>query len=96
MSRGDIRAIILGEASLVGVIGGAIGVGLGIAACLLTDLFVVKVLPDFPFKPDTFFTYPTWLFFGAVLFAVAFCVLGAFFPARRAAAMDPAAALTGR
>lgn len=95
-SRADIRAIILGEAAFVGVIGGTMGMGLGIGACLLMDFLVVKVLPDFPFKPDSFFTYPTWLFFGAILFAVAFCVLGAFFPARRAAAMDPSAALTGR
>jgi hypothetical protein len=95
-SRADIRAIILGEAAFVGVLGGAAGMGLGVAACLLMDLFVVKVLPDFPFKPDSFFAYPTWLFFGAILFAVAFCTLGAFFPARRAAAMDPSAALTGR
>jgi putative ABC transport system permease protein len=95
-SRTDIRAIVLGEAAFVGVVGGAVGMGLGIGACLLMDFFVVKVLPDFPFKPDTFFTYPIWLFFGAILFAVAFCVLGAFFPARRAAVMDPSAALTGR
>jgi len=95
-SRADIRAIILGEAGFVGVIGGALGMGLGIAGCLIMDFFVVKVLPDFPFKPDSFFAYPTWLFFGAILFAVAFCVLGAYFPARRAAAMDPSAALTGR
>jgi hypothetical protein len=95
-SRTDIRAIILGEATFVGVVGGTLGMGLGVAACLLLDLFVVKVLPDFPFKPDSFFAYPAWLFYGSVLFAVAFCILGAFFPARRAAAMDPSAALTGR
>jgi hypothetical protein len=95
-TRADIRSIILGEASFVGVTGGALGIGLGMLACLVVDLLVAKVLPDFPFKPDSFFVYPPWLFFGAILFAVAFCTLGAFFPARRAAALDPASTLTGR
>jgi ABC-type antimicrobial peptide transport system permease subunit len=95
-TRADIRSIILGEASFVGILGGALGVGLGMAACLIVDLVVARVLPDFPFKPDSFFAYPIWLFFGAILFAMAFCTLGAFFPARRAAWMDPASTLTGR
>jgi len=95
-TRGDIRSIILGEASFVGITGGALGVGLGMAACLIVDLLVARVLPDFPFKPDSFFAYPMWLFFGAILFAVTFCTLGAFFPARRAASLDPASTLTGR
>jgi ABC-type antimicrobial peptide transport system permease subunit len=95
-TRTDIRSIILGEASFIGAIGGALGVGLGLAACLLVDVLVVNLLPDFPFKPESFFGYPLWLFFGAILFAIAFCVLGAFIPANRAAALDPAACLTGR
>jgi putative ABC transport system permease protein len=95
-TRADIRRIILGEASFVGVVGGILGTGLGILICFLVDLVVAKFLPDFPFKPETFFTYPIWLFFGAISFAVCFCVLGAFFPAHRAASLDPASTLTGR
>ncbi len=95
-TRADIRSIILGEASFVGILGGTLGVGLGLAACLIVDLLVARVLPDFPFKPDSFFTYPLWLFIGAILFAVAFCMLGAFFPARRAASLDPASTRPGR
>ena len=95
-TRSDVRRIILGEATLVGVVGGGLGLGLGLAACLLADLLMAGVLPDFPFKPASFFSYPIWLFFGAIGFAVLFCWLGAIFPAVRAARLDPASALTGR
>jgi ABC-type lipoprotein release transport system permease subunit len=94
-TRSDVRRIILGEATVIGAIGGALGAGLGVGACLLADWIMARVLPDFPFKPDSFFTYPWWLFAGALAFGVFFCWLGAIFPAQRAARMDPVAALTG-
>lgn len=95
-SRSDIRKIILGEASFLGVVGGLLGLGLGLGACYLADLLMIRMLPDFPFKPESFFSYPLWLFFSAVVFAVLFCWLGAILPAQRASGMDPASALTGR
>ena len=95
-TRRDVRTMILGEATIIGIIGGGLGIGLGVLACLVADLLIAGALPDFPFKPDTFFVYPSWLFPGAVGFAVLFCWLGAIFPAQRAARMDPATALTGR
>ena len=95
-SRADIRRVILGEASFVGLVGGIAGMSLGWAGCLIADLMVASFLPDFPFKPESFFVYSPWLFVGAVGFAVFFCTAGAFFPAYRAAAIDPARALTGR
>ncbi len=95
-SRADIRRVILGEASFVGLVGSIAGTGLGWAGCLIADLVVAGFLPDFPFKPESFFVYSAWLFVGAVGFAIFFCTVGAFFPAYRAAAIDPARALTGR
>jgi hypothetical protein len=95
-TRGDTRAIILGEASVVGVLGGVAGILLGWCACLVMDGLVARVLPDFPFKPGSFFSYPPWIFFGGILLAVAFCWLGAIFPAQRAARLDPASTLSGR
>ncbi|MCX6561333.1 MAG: ABC transporter permease [Candidatus Aminicenantes bacterium] len=95
-SRTDIRTMIQGEAAVIGIVGGLVGVFLGTAACLLTDLLAGRLLPKFPFKPDHFFAYPWWMFAGGVALALVFCLLGAFAPANRAARLDPSRALTGR
>ncbi|OGD25253.1 MAG: hypothetical protein A2Y56_02760 [Candidatus Aminicenantes bacterium RBG_13_63_10] len=95
-TRRDVRAMILGEAALVGALGGVAGAALGAAACAAVDWLAVKLLPEFPFKPDHFFSYPWWMLAGGVIVAVLFCVAGAFPPSRRAAALDPASTLTGR
>ena len=42
-------------------------------------------LPDFPYKPDTFFSFPLWLILIVIPFATLFCILGAYLPARKAA-----------
>jgi ABC-type antimicrobial peptide transport system permease subunit len=85
--------LILGEATLIGLFGGGLGALAGWGATRAADLLGDK-LPDFPYKPETFFAFPTWLWGAAVGFAVLFCVLGAFFPANAAARMQPAEALT--
>lgn len=95
-SRGDVRNLILTEASAIGMAAGTAGLLLGALACLLSDALLSRFLPDFPFKPESFFAFPGWIFPGALLFALIFCWLGALVPARRAAALDPAATLTGR
>jgi putative ABC transport system permease protein len=94
--RGDIRLIILGEASCVGLLAGTLGVGLAYAASLLFDWVSAQYLPDFPYKPETYFQFGFELVALALAFAAGFCVFGAWLPARRAARMDPAAVLTGR
>jgi putative ABC transport system permease protein len=95
-SRRDIRALILGEAGLVGAAGGLAGLALGAGLCFLVNALAVRLLPDFPFKPRQFFGYPAWLFGSGLVLAVVFCLAGAFSPARRAARMDPAGTLSGR
>jgi len=54
-----------------------------------------RKLPDFPFKPASFFLFPWWLGALGLGFAALFAVVGAFGPARRAAKVEPAAALQG-
>jgi len=95
-SRGDIRMIILGEATCVGLAAGTAGVLLAYAASLAFDAVSANYVPDFPYKPTTYFEFGPQLVLLALGFAAGFCVLGAFLPARRAARMDPAAVLTGR
>ncbi len=95
-SRRDIRSLILGEAGLVGAVGGLAGLALGAVLCFAVNVLAVRLLPDFPFKPRQFFGYPAWLFASGLVLAVVFCLAGAFAPARRAARMDPAGTLSGR
>ena len=59
------------------------------------DSLAAKLLPAFPYRPDTYFHFPVWLNAGALAFAVVFCVLGAALPASRAAKVAPARALAG-
>lgn len=92
-SRGDVRLLILAEAALIGLIGGTIGALSGLGAAKLVD-YIAAQLPEFPYKPETFFAFPAWLWVAALGIAVLFCLLGAFFPANAAARQEPAAALT--
>lgn len=95
-TRGNIRLIILGEAACVGLVAGTIGVLLAYAASLGFDAVSASYVPDFPYKPTTYFVFSADLVALALGFAAGFCVIGAALPARRAARMDPAAVLTGR
>jgi putative ABC transport system permease protein len=93
-ARIDIWKIILGEAAIIGVGGGALGVGIALALAKTIDFVSRKSLPDYPFKPETYFSFSPLLILSALLFAVGFCVIGAALPARKAAAQNPAQALT--
>jgi len=93
-SRADIRRLILGEAAAVGLATGTLGVGTALAFARLCDFVSARWLPDFPYKPASYFSFSPALVGAALGFAVLFCLVGAFFPARRAAALDPAAVLS--
>lgn len=92
---GDIRAWVLALAVVVGVVGGLAGVGLARVAAALVDSLAATHLPDFPFKPASFFLFPAWLVAGAAGFGVAFSLVGAAFAVRRAVKVDPMEALGG-
>jgi hypothetical protein len=94
-SRGDIARIILGESAVLGMFAGVLGLGIAWGASFFVDWISGKYVPDFPYKPTTYFVFEWWILVGAIGFAVAFCVIGAFLPARRAARMEPAAVLSG-
>ena len=95
-TRRQIQALVVGEATVVGLAAGTAGVGLGIAASLAVDYAFDTWVGHFPFKPDSLFALSPWMFALAIATAVFFCLLGAYLPARRAGRVDPADALTGR
>lgn len=95
-SRADIFRLVMAEATVLGLFGGLGGTLLALAAALGVDMLAARVLPEFPFKPDTFFSLPPWLVLGGVALGVLAAVAGAWLPARRASAVDPARVLAGQ
>lgn len=94
-TQADVRKIILGEAALIGLTGGSLGVAFAWLISLLVDWRAGKT-DDFPFKPETYFDFQPWIIGAALGFSVLFCVLGGLLPALRAAKMPPAQALAER
>jgi hypothetical protein len=93
-TRTDVRRIILGESALVGLVAGSLGVGLALVAGQLVDAVSDRYIPDFPYKPETYFDFGPAILLGALGFAIAFCTVGAWLPALRASRLDPARVLT--
>ncbi len=89
----DVLLIVLGEAAMVGIVGGVLGVGLAVGLGSAWDAIAVKVIPNFPFRPDSWFAFKPWIWGSALGFSTLFCILGGYLPARRAAKMQPAQAL---
>ncbi|TMQ08704.1 MAG: ABC transporter permease [Deltaproteobacteria bacterium] len=90
----DVLMVVLGEAALIGLIGGVIGVVLGFGLAAGIDWGSAHYLPRFPYKPDSWFHFKWWIILGGLVCASGFSVLGGYLPARRAKAMEPAQALT--
>lgn len=89
----DVRMVVLGEAALIGLIGGLLGVLLGLAMAAGIDYASAHYLPRFPYKPTTWFNFKWWIWGGGLACAAGFAVLGGYLPARRASTMEPAQAL---
>lgn len=94
-SRSDVRNIVLAEAGVVGLLGGAIGTALALLLAFVINRLAARYLPDFPFKPDSFFSFPWPVVLGGVALGLVAALAGAYFPSRRAAATDPARTLAG-
>lgn len=89
-SRRDIRNLILSEAALIGILGGVVGTAGATLLAAAVDRFSAANLPNFPFKPDTFFAHDWRIFAGGAALGVVGALGGAFLPSRQAAAMSPA------
>jgi ABC-type lipoprotein release transport system permease subunit len=90
----DVLLVVLGEAALIGLIGGAIGLVIGVALASGVDWGSAHYLPRFPYKPTSWFHFKWWIVLGGLACSTGFSVLGGYLPARRASTMEPAQALT--
>jgi len=93
-SRGDVRLLLVAEASVVGLVAGAFGLAGAAVIAWSANRALTAGLPDFPFKPESFFAFEPWLMATALVLALASCVLGALAPSIRATGPDPAEVLT--
>lgn len=90
----DVRRIVLLEGAMVGLAGGLVGALLALVAAWLADRGAARLLPDFPFRPETFFSFPPWLVVLGLAVPALAAVLGALAPAAAAARVDPARTLS--
>jgi putative ABC transport system permease protein len=93
-SDGDVKQIFFVEACTMGVLGGALGVGLGWLIGRVinfgTNVYLQRQLEA---KPQEFWYVPLWLVVGAVSFSVIVSWFAGLYPASRAAKLDPVQAL---
>lgn len=95
-TSGDIRLLVLGESTAIGLLGGILGVAAGFGAIEGIDYLFQTRVADFPFKPASLFAAEPWMVAASICAALVFCWIGALLPATRASGIDPAAALSGR
>jgi len=93
-SRWDIRKVILAESLLIGLSAGILGNTLSYSISRIVNLLADGLRERFPMIPDDFFIYGWPLVLGSMAFALAFCLIGAWVPANRAAKLDPAVVLS--
>jgi putative ABC transport system permease protein len=90
-----IQAIFLVEGLLIGVVGSLLGLVLGWASSFPADSWVrATVSARLAVNlQESIFVFPWWLLLSVPLFACAMTTLAAYYPARRAARVNPIAAL---
>jgi ABC-type antimicrobial peptide transport system permease subunit len=90
----EVRRMFTADAVLLGFIGGVVGLILGTLLGSLVDWVGHVYLTDQGVTGiGQLSIVPPWLALGSLIFASFIGVLGGFFPARRAARLDPVAAL---
>jgi hypothetical protein len=90
----DVHRVVLLEGAMIGLAGGVLGTLVALGLSFAADRAALGLLPDFPFRPETFFAFPAWLPALGVLVPAVAAVLGALAPAAAAARVEPARTLT--
>lgn len=94
-SATHIQMIFLIEGSFIGAIGGSLGLLMAWGAAIPGDTWVRGMVErDMNVKlRETLFVFPAWLVATVILFSILVTTIAAFYPARRAARVDPVTAL---
>ncbi len=93
-ARSDVMNLVLGEAAVIGVLGGGFGAALAFLGAWSVDTAAHALLHHVPLlPPEGFFVFAWWAVPLSVAVALVCCVVGALGPARGAARLDPARVL---
>jgi ABC-type lipoprotein release transport system permease subunit len=93
-TRSHITRLVLTEAACVGLLGSLGGIAAAFLSGKILDNLLQSYIPDFPFKPESFFNFSFLLVVSALSVGIVAAVLGAFLPAWRASRTSPAKALS--
>lgn len=89
----DVRRMFVYEAAAIGVLGSIGGIILGWLISRLASYIAQSLMERFGELPFELFDLPIWLIGAALVLGTLVAVLAGYYPARRAARLDPIAAL---
>jgi len=89
----DVRQLFFAEAGVMGLVGGVLGVALGWAIGHLIQLGTNYYLRQQQMPAENIWTVPVWLVASAIVFSLVVSLAAGFYPASRAARLDPVDAL---
>lgn len=92
-SDGDVQKLFFAEAGAMGILGGIIGVVLGWAIGQVINFGTNIYLKRQSLPPEHFWAVPWELIVGAIVFAFGVSLVSGWYPAARAAKLDPVQAL---
>jgi putative ABC transport system permease protein len=92
-SDGDVKRIFFVEAGSMGLLGGGLGVALGWLIGRVINLGTNIYLQRQEMRPENFWYVPMWLVTASLLFSVIVSMAAGWYPAKRAARLDPVQAL---
>jgi putative ABC transport system permease protein len=90
---GDVQRIFLFESGMIGLLGGAFGLGLGWLVSMVINGVANTLMARQGVPHMDYFRFPWWLCLGAIAFSIVVSLLAGVYPTLRAARVDPVVAL---
>jgi putative ABC transport system permease protein len=91
--RGTVSRLFTIEASMLGFLGGVLGVGVGYGLTRIANIFINKQLSSNSIKIRNIIGLPIWLILTVIAITTVIGMVAGLYPARRAAKLDPVEAL---